>query len=555
MRSIQWRGRLARLAGVLAASGFIGLATAQQSRAQDADIGAQAAEDHAALGTVDFDVSCSPDVIERFDRALALLHHMQYVESRAAFEQIAEADESCGMARWGIAMTLFQPLWPSRPGPDELRRGAAEIEAARTIGIGTDRETALVDAAAAFFAEPESADWWTRIRRWSDAMEVAFAAHPDDVETAALYALSQLAIGPVTDDRMAHNARAAEVLLEIHDREPSHPGAVHYTIHANDVDSRANESGTVVRSYSEIAPSTPHALHMPSHIYVRLGQWPEVVEWNRRSAAAALSFPAGEAVSHHYLHALDYQVYAYLQRAEDDRALALVNRTKQEDAYQATFISAFHLATIPARYAVERRAWEEAGLIEPRAPESVDWDKFRWAEAISWFARGLGAVHTGQLDAAANAERHMDELRDAATAADEQAFAEYIEIDRLILAARLALAGGDENAAVRLASDAVELEASTQKHPVTPGALYPAQEALGDLLMELDRPAEALEAYEGSLDTWPGRFNSLAGAARAAVAVGRDGDAAAYYGELLAVTAGDVADRPALREARAFAKR
>ena len=522
---------------------FAGPAAGQEAHEHDED----------ALGTVDFGVSCSAEVSGDFDRAMALLHHMQYEEARAAFERIAADDPSCAMAHWGIPMTLFQPLWPVRPGPEALQRGWEELRRARELGIGTDRDVALVAAAEAFFREPESAEWWTRIQRWSEAMSQAYEAHPDDTETAALYALSQLAEGQVAPDRMAYHARAADALLGIYDREPTHPGAMHYTIHANDVDARADESLEMVRSYAEIAPSVPHALHMPSHIFVRLGRWPEVIDWNRRSADAALRFPAGDAISHHYLHALDYLAYAYLQRGEDEKARAVLEEmAAREGPFQGTFISAFHLASMPARYAVERQAWDEARAITPGTPASVAWEQFWWAEAISWFARGLGAVHTDDADEAERVERRMIELRDASKAAGEGAFADYIEVDRLVLAAWRAHAAGHDEQALEQAREAVQLEGKTQKHPVTPGALYPSQEALGDLLLAMERPQEALAAYEGSLATWPGRFNSLVGAARAARAAGLDDEAHDHYQALVEVASEADPGRPELTEARQF---
>jgi tetratricopeptide (TPR) repeat protein len=515
----------------------------------------QAAHEHhkAALGAVHFDVSCAAEVSDDFDAAVALLHHMQYEESRAAFERIAEADAKCGMAHWGIAMTLFQPLWPERPGPAELQRGREEVRKARELGTGTDREADLVTAVAAFFREPDTAEWWTRVRHWSEAMNRAYTARPDDMETAALYALSQLAVGQVAPDRMAYQGRAAAVLLGLYEREPTHPGAIHYTIHANDVDTRAGESLEVVRSYSNIAPEVPHALHMPTHIFVRLGKWPEVIEWNRKSAAAALRFPAADGISHHYPHALDYLVYAYLQRGEDEPARVIVEEVlAREEPFQATFISAFHLAAMPARYAVERRVWDEARAVTPVTPASVAWERFWWPESLSWFARGLGAVHGGDAGEAERAERRMIELRDAARAAGEEGFADYIEVDRRVLAAWRAHRAGQSERALDLAREAVRLETATQKHPVTPGALYPAHEALGDLLLDLKRPQEALAAYEGSLATWPGRFNSLVGAARAARAAGLDNKAHDHYRALLEVSSGADSNRPAVAEARQF---
>ncbi len=243
---------------------------------------------------------------------------------------------------------------------------------------------------------------------------------------------------------------------------------------------------------------------MPTHIFVRLGEWPGVIEWNRKSAAAALRFPASDGISHHYTHALDYLVYAYLQRGEDEQARAVIEEVAaRQEPFQGTLTNAFHLAAMPARYAVERRAWDEARAVTPGTPPSVAWERFWWAESLSWFTRGLGALHVGGTGEAERAERRMIELRDAARAAGEEGFADYIEIDRLVLAAWRAHITGQGEQALDLAREAVRLEGTTQKHPLTPGALYPAQEALGDLLLDLDRPQEALSTYEGSLATWP----------------------------------------------------
>jgi tetratricopeptide (TPR) repeat protein len=511
----------------------------------------EASQQETVLGTVHFNASSCP--AEEFDRAMAFLHHMQYVESRAAFERIVQADPECGMAHWGIAMTLFQPLWPTRPGPEALRRGWEEVRRAQELGTGSDREARLVSAAEAFFRDPEEADWWSRIRRWSEAMDQAYAQSPDDLEVAALYALSQLAAGQVAPDRMAYHSRAAEVLLSINEREPLHPGAIHYTIHANDVGTRATKSLEVVRSYAGIAPAVPHALHMPTHIFVRLGEWPDVIDWNRKAADAALRFPAPDGISNHYAHAIDYLVYAHLQRGEDEQALAVIEEiSRKEEPFQGTFTSAFHLAAIPARYAVERRAWNEALALVPGRPDSVAWEQFWWAESISWFARGLGAVHTGDISETERAERRMGELRNAARAAGEEGFANYIEIDRLLLSAWRSHVAGESQLALDLVGAAVQLEARTQKHPVTPGALWPTQEALGDLLLDLGRAEEALSAYARSLATWPARFNSILGAARAARAANLNEQAQYHYRELLEVSSRNNSRRPALKEAQEF---
>lgn len=502
------------------------------------------------LGAVDFRASCAPGVREDFDAAVALLHHMMYQQARGAFEAIAEQDPGCAMAHWGVAVTLFHPLWPDRPGPAVWQRGRESLQRAREIGVGSDRERALLRAAEAFFRDPGADEWWPRIERWADALERAHRERPDDLEIASFHGLALLAVGQTADDRRAYNARAADVLEDVHDRQPLHPGAIHYTIHADDAAGRAGEHLEVVEQYSEIAPSVPHALHMPSHIYVRLGDWPAVVEWNRRSADAALEASAEDSVSYHYLHALDYSLYGHLQQGADARGDRTLRRALSAGPYREDFISAFHLAIMPARYAIERRAWDEATRLEPGEPGYLEWGRYDWPRALSWFARGMGEVMTGDVTKARDAEARMRVLRDRAEEAGETGFATYIEVDRLILAGRIALAAGDDGAAVARTEEAAELERTVEKHPVTPGALLPPHEALGDLLTELERPADALAAYEAGLEVWPRRYRSLLGAARAAVALGQTETAREYYGRLLETAGGS--SRAGVREAREF---
>jgi tetratricopeptide (TPR) repeat protein len=504
-----------------------------------------------ALGTVDFQVSCTDAARPAFDKALGLMHHMMYVEAQAAFEQTVEQDPNCAMAYWGIATTLFQPLWGTRPSADDLNRGWSLIQQAKALEPATDRERRLVAATEAFFRDPETAEFRTRMERWAQAMETAYQAHPEDHDTAALYALSRLALAQLAAEKRGPLHDEAEaVLREIYEEAPTHPGAVHYTIHATDADGRAGRALDIVRSYGEIAPEVPHALHMPSHIYVRLGDWPEVIEWNLRSADAALKYPVGDAVSHHFPHAADYILYAYLQQGEDDQALAIMEDTLSKDNFQRSFISAFHVAAMPARYAVERREWSEAAELEPRSPDYLPWDQSVWAEGMTWLARGLGSLHTGDLNGAQEAEGRLAELRDNAKAAGDQHFATYIEIDRLILAGWIARAQENPEEAVSLIRRAGELEGTVEKHPVTPGSLLPPREALGDLFMNLERPAEALEAYRASEKIWPKRYNTMLGAARAAVAAGEEESARGQYAKLLEVAGGS--DRPGVAEAKRY---
>jgi tetratricopeptide (TPR) repeat protein len=501
------------------------------------------------IGTVDFRASCDDAVRKDFDRALGLMHHMMYEQSRSAFAAIVETDPECAMAHWGIATTLFQPLWGTRPSEEDLERGWRHIQKAGELAPATGRERMLVDATAGFFHEPETAAFWTRIDRWAQGMVAAYQAEPDDKDTAALYALTRLTLAQrQTEQRDALHDEAEKILREVWQREPMHPGAIHYTIHATDADGRAENALDMVEVYGKIAPEVPHALHMPSHIYVRLGEWDQVIDWNDRSAAAALKSDVNGAISHHYIHALDYMLYAYLQRGEDDKALAVYEEAMAKDRHQASFVSAFHLAAMPARQAVERRQWEAAAALEPRTPDYLPWDAAAWPEGMVWFARGLGGVHTGNMDLARDAEQRLAALRDKAKADGDDHFATYIEVDRRILAGWMAHAAGNADEAVRLVRSATELDRTVEKHPVTPGALLPANEALGDLLMALDRPAEAVQAYKTSDEIWPGRFSTLLGAARAAKAAGDEAVARDLYSRLLEIAG--ASQRDELGEAR-----
>lgn len=504
-------------------------------------------------GVVDFRISCSREAQREFNQGITLLHHMTYPRARRIFEQIAARDSACAMAHWGVAMTLFQPLWPTRPTPGELRRGWDEVEKARSLAPPSRRELLLIDAAAAFFRDPQSTDYWSRIRRWEEAMKKVHEAYPDDDESTALYALALLAVAPPDAVTSDNAARAAELLGGVYERHPGHPGAMHYLVHANDTPAREHESLEITRRYESTAPRNPHALHMPTHIYTRLGEWDAVIRGNLLAAEAALEQPAGDAgqyVWDEFPHAIEYLVYAYLQQGKDDKAAAQLGRLQSTERLQPSFKTAFHLASTRARYALERHAWGEAAALVPRDPPALDWDRFTWAEAVTWFARGLGAAHEGRVDDARAAGNRLDTLEAAARAAREELFARNIHILRLEVAAWLANAERRGDSSVALMREAAELEVATPKHAVTPGPTLPAYELLGELLLEQARPADALIAFKRSLELYPRQFNALLGAARAAKASGDDASARAYYQELLRV-AGGATRASALGEARA----
>lgn len=489
-----------------------------------------AGDDGTRLGTVEFPTSCSADVQPDLERGLALLHHMMYEQARDVFRDAATREESCAMAHWGVAMSRFQPLW----GSAQVEEGQGPAERAVALEPSTERERAYARAAHAFFrgADVRLPD---RIRSWESAMEELHASFPDDHEAQSLYALAHLAVDPSDASRQE---RVDSLLRAVHGAIPQHPGAIHYAIHVHDVEGRAEDGIEFARAYDDIAPSVPHALHMPSHLYVRLGMWDDVIEWNRRSADAALKHPAGEYTSHHYAHALDYLAYGYLQRGERDRAVEILEELSSRGDYQPTFISAYHLASIPARLHVESRDWEGAAALEPRVPEAFPWEDFPAAEALTQFARGLGAARSGNPEGAAAARARLEELERAARQADDGYWADQILVQRRSVEAWRTMAEGRADEALRLMREAADLASGMEKHPITPGDLQPAHELLGDLLGEMGRHGEALAAYERSLETWPRRYHSLLGAARAAEAAGRE-DAARRYRRMLRELPGD----------------
>lgn len=508
----------------------------------------------AQLGRVDFPTSCAASVQSDFNRAAALLHHMTYPVAYSAFEGVATDDPDCAMAYWGMAVTLFQPLWPTRPGAEEIERGWSLASRARALASGDPREDGFIAAAEAFFDPAGAPDYWTRIERWADAQERLYEAFPEDREVRAFFALAHLATASQSASPAAHHERAAGILAAILEEEPTHPGAVHYTIHANDFDGRERESLDVVRGYSAIAPRNPHALHMPTHIFVRLGDWDEVIAWNEEAAEAALAQrvgPEGEYIWDEYPHAVEYLVYALLQKGDDEAAHEHIDALHAATELQPSFKTAFHLASTSARYAVERRDWSMASALPARTPGYLAWDAFWWPEAVTWHARGLGAAHLDDLDATEASLRRMSELEELASAAGEAYFATQIRILRLEVSAWEALARGNRERAVARMVEAVRLEEETPKHPVTPGATVPAREMLGDLYFELGEYPNALVEYKRVIERIPARLNTVLGLARTSEALG-DGTAALRYYRRVVDLAVPGSAREGVVEARSY---
>lgn len=503
------------------------------------------------LGSVHLPAVCSETAQPDLERGLALLHHMTYEEGQAAFATAAEADPQCAMGYWGQALTFIHPLWSDPPTEATFENGRALVEAA-TSRVHTEQERAYVAAVEAYYAGTWSRDETANLARFEQAWAAVYRQYPDDPEAAAFYALAHLATADPSDKTYQKQKRAGAIAEQVLARVPDHPGAHHYIIHAYDVPPLAERALEVARHYGTVAPSVPHALHMPTHIFTRLGRWDESIAWNKRSAVAALNHPAGDAISLHYFHALDYLAYAYLQRAEDQKAERVLETVQALDGpFQVEIATPYTIAAVPARLALERQRWAVAAALEAGIPSDYPWDQFPAVEAITHFARALGAARSGNGLAAREALDELAALREQA-ASTSAYWAQQVAIQREAAMAWLTYEEGQREEALAMMKQAAELEASTEKHPVTPGEVLPAQELLGDMLLDMSRYDEARAAYERTLERSPNRFNSLYGAGRAAELGGDMQTAARYYADLVALAADADTERARLRRAKSF---
>jgi tetratricopeptide (TPR) repeat protein len=520
---------------------------------------AQAPEDHShaheSLGRVHFPTTCQAEVQPAFDRAVALLHSFGYEEARHAFTDVARRDPACGMAHWGVAMTYYHPIW-APPTPAEFEAGRAASEAARRAGAKSARESRYIDAVSAFFVESAPRPHGARAAAFRAALETLTSEFPQDDEARAFLALSLLGTAPPSDTTYANQKRAAELVKPLVEKTPDHPGVLHYTIHAFDAPELATLALPAARAYAKVAPSSPHALHMPSHIFTRLGLWDECVQSNIASAAAGRAVAAKShpgAASFDALHAMDYLEYAYLQTGNDGKAREVLDEVGAASSFdEPNFAAGYSLVAVPARNALERRDWAAAARLElPSAP--LPWDRFPYVRGVTHFANALGAVHTGDLARARKAAADLEALHAllaGAPPAGPYDWAGQVESMQLAANGWIAYAEGRKDEAVSLLTRAAEKEEHVGKHPVTPGAVLPARELLGDLLVELGRPADALTAYERSLRDAPNRLNTLAGAAHAAKLAG-DSARARRYAEQAVALCGSGCARPAVQRVKA----
>ena len=501
------------------------------------------AQSKEQLGKVDFQNSCSPAVQETFQRAVAMLHSFRYAETEKAFREVLTQDPSCAIATWGIAAILMSnPLAGVGPSPQWAERAQAAIDQGRKIGAKTQRERDYVEAVAAYYEDwanrPERARQLNRAR----AFEALAARYPNDDEAQIFYALYLAATQSLADQSYKTYLTAAEILEKQFAKHPDHPGIAHYLIHSYDAPPIAPKGLPAARRYASIAPSAPHALHMPSHIFTRVGSWTESITTNERSAVAAKQ----DKDFDEQLHAMDYMVYAYLQLVRDGDARRVMDEGATVAGFTTLrFAGPYAQAAMPARYAIERGDWKQAMTLEPRPSQ------FPFTVALTHFARALGAARSGNVAAADKDVQELARLRDALKTAKNEYWATEVEVSRLGAAAWTALAQGKPDEALSLMRRAADIEDENEKHIVTPGRIVPARELLGEMLLELKHPAEALKEFEASHVREPERFRGYYGAAQAAAQSGDKAKAKRYFARLVEL-ADEGTVRPELVQARAF---
>jgi tetratricopeptide (TPR) repeat protein len=510
------------------------------------------------LGSVVFETSCSPAAHAKFLRGLAWLHSFEYEQAEATFNEAAAADPSCSIAHWGAAMSLYHPLW-APPSPAELGRGRAAVAKAEATPPRSQRERDYVAAIATFYRDSGTADHKSRALAYNAAMADLHKRYPADREAAVFYALSQIAVGTMAKDpAFARERNAGEILNSVLNGAPDHPGVAHYLIHSFDYPPLADLAVPAARRYASIAPDSPHAQHMPSHIFTRLGMWEDSIASNLKSKAAgqALMKRKGFAgASREELHAMDYLAYAYLQTGQDAKAQAVLDDLNALQKVDEPIFSVAYAATaIPARIALENRRWKEAASLD--VPDNVlklsPLENFRWAEAHLHFARAVGAARSGNAALAREETAKLKAIEDALVVPPgTYDWRKQVSIERQIAEAWLAHAVGRKDEAVALMRAAADLDDATEKHPVTPGAILPAREQLGEMLLDLGKPAEALAAYEASLKRAPRRLAGLYGAGRAAKLAGDAAKSKQYFAELTEITKSSDGSRVEVKEARA----
>jgi hypothetical protein len=504
------------------------------------------------VGEVHFATSCNEPAPSDFNRAVALLHSFQFSRAIEGFNAVLREDPTCAIAYWGIALSDWSnPFEPGQKDKGQLQLGRQSVERGKELGARTDRERAYLAAVGKLYGDFESTPQQVRLLAYRDAMGNVAAKYPEDHEAQIFYALALAVAEDPRDKTYADRLQAGTILEKLFAEEPTHPGLAHYIIHAYDVPALAGRALVAAERYAEIAPDAPHALHMPSHTFPPLGYWQESI--NSNVAAAAAARRQGQTAEE--LHASDYETYAYLQTGQDEAAARIVNALPEMASRfdpKALLIGAgppsagyFALAAIPARYAMERQDWQQAESL------ALSETPFPYTDAMTWFARGLGAARLGHSAAADEAATALRQIHERLSNANELYWAQQVEIQATAVSAWSALAAGKHEEALRQMELAANMEDGTERSVVTPGPLSPARELLGEMLLEMNKPTKALEQFEATLKKEPRRFRALYGAAHAAQLSGSKDLSQKYFGELLTVCAhSDQPGRSEIKEAR-----
>ncbi len=499
------------------------------------------------LGTVHFPLSCATSVQKPFERGVALLHSFWYEEAEKEFQSIAKNDPQCAMAHWGIAMSIWHQLW-NHPDAATINRGQAEVKAAKSLRPKTNRERDYIAAMDAFY-RGDNRDYQNRANAYSKAMDTAYQRYPDDREAAAFYALSLLASEPDNDTTFANRKQAAAVLEKLFAVEPDHPGIAHYLIHSYDKPQLAELGLPAARRYAAIAPAAPHALHMPSHIFARLGLWQDDIDSNLASIAATRKTAAmhmgGEG---HQFHAMDFLVYAYMQSGREADAQKVIEEVKSMPTMKSNMYGTDFdprtdaLVTLSARYVLEMHHWADAASL-PQIPEAETGDT-----AIIYWARAIGAARTGNVAEARKNVAEIELIHATLLKQKKKYFAEAVDQDHQEAAAWLAHAEGNNDEAIKTLRTIAEKEEAEGDEPLA----IPAREMLADLMLDMNRPEQALAEYEADLKFNPNRFNGLYGAALAAEKAAKSDKSNDYYAQLVKICSGSNSDRPELSHAKAL---
>ena len=493
------------------------------------------------LGKVHFATSCNDTAQRRFDRAMRYQHSFWYAESKEIYEEALKADPECAIAYWGIALALLNNPHGAVPKPN-LPLGLAAIEKGQAVRAKTERERDYIDALSVMYVDYDKIPHQARVQSYLKKMAALAAKYPDDDEAQIFYAITLNVAASPADKTYANQLKGAAILEPIWQRQPQHPGIAHYLIHLYDYPPIADKGIPAALRYSKIAPNAPHAQHMPSHIFTRVGYWKESIAANLASVQAAMA----SKESGDQLHGQDYLVYAYLQLGQDAAARQVIDQVEATQPNPDVYAGAFAQAASPARYMVERGDWKGAANLEVRP------SKFPQTMAITYFARALGAARSGDPAAARADVAKLSDIRDSLREAKSDYWATQADVEAQVANAWVLYADGKYDDALKAMSAAADAEDKTEKSPVTPGSLAPARELYGFMLLDRGMAKEALAAFEATQAKEPNRFNGYAGAAKAAQALGDTAKAKANYEKLLALASGSDSDRPTLAAARSF---